>query len=193
MGLEAWFAFRLTADMTSIDPSSIEIRFASPADCEALSEIGRETFTRKFGHLYSAENLSKFLEEDHAIAAYEQQIADPAIGVWKALDTKTGRMIGYAVGARKCLLPADNMPERAGEVKRLYLRDEAQGSGLGAKMLQIMLDWILADGPCPVYLSVYKYNDGAQRFYDRFGFSKHKEYEFMVGDHADPEYIFMRP
>ena len=61
VGLEAWFAFRLTAGMTSIDPSSIEIRFASPADCEALSEIGRETFTRKFGHLYSAENLSKFL------------------------------------------------------------------------------------------------------------------------------------
>ncbi len=179
--------------MSQIDLNTIEIAFADKADAAALSEIGRYTFTKKFGHLYSDANLQMFLEDNHNVPGYEALIAHPDYGVWKAFDPVSGKIFGYAVGARKCELPADNKPDRAGEVKRLYLLDECQSSGLGRKLLDEMLDWIEADGPCPVYLSVYKYNDGAQRFYARAGFAQHKEYEFMVGEHADPEYIFLRP
>lgn len=159
----------------------------------ALSAIGQETFVRKFGHLYSEDNLNRFLEDDHGVATYQAFLDHPDYGVWKLVDVMTGNLAGYALASTRCGLPIDGDPEEAGEVKRLYVLDEYQGSGLGRDMLQVMLDWICQDRHRPIYLSVYKYNDGAQRFYARFGFSLHKEYEFMVGDHADPEYIFVRP
>lgn len=176
-------------------PMTTDILPAAPGDAGALSDIGRRTFTRKFGHLYSADNLQKFLDEDHSVLAYQSMLENEDYGVWKAVETDTGELAGYAVAARFCRLPVDkpDAEVRAAEIKRLYVLDHYQGSGLGRRMLQVILDWIETDGPRPVYLSVYKYNDGAQRFYHRFGFSFHKEYEYMVGDHADPEYIFMRP
>lgn len=41
-----------------------------------------------------------------------------------------------------------------------------------------------------IYLSVFSENQGAHRFYQRWGFSKHSEYEYMVGNHADHEFIY---
>ena len=47
----------------------MHIRNATPADVDALSELGRVTFIEAFGHLYSPEDLAAFLEDSHSPAA----------------------------------------------------------------------------------------------------------------------------
>ena len=168
----------------------IRICRAEIGDAAALSEIGAKTFSDKFAHLYDPKDLQAFLDESHCISAYEAQLTDPETGIWKAVD-ETGKLVGYSV-ASPCHLPVDDMPDGAMEIGRLYVLDGYQSLGLGRKLMDAMLAWIDRNGEAPLYLSVYKYNDGAQRFYQRYGFGLLKEYRYKVGNHYDPEYLYVR-
>ncbi len=162
------------------------IREAFEEDAETLAALGAETFTATFGHLYSRDNLEKFLNKNHTAEVYRKLTADPECGVWIAVD-EAGEAVGYAV-AGPCTLPAPDMPANSGELARLYLRKHGQGTGLGARLLETALDF-LRDRFERVYLSVYRDNTVAQRLYERYGFVKVHDYFYMVGDHADPEWI----
>jgi ribosomal protein S18 acetylase RimI-like enzyme len=165
---------------------TVTIREAFEEDAAALSALGAETFISTFGHLYSRDNLDKFLKKGHSVEVYRKLAGDPESGVWIAEDAE-GKPVGYAV-AGPCTLPAPDMPPRSGELSRLYLLRQAQGTGLGARLLETALDF-LRDRFEHVYLSVYRDNAVAQRLYQRYGFVKIHDYFYMVGDHADPEWI----
>ncbi|MDZ7628609.1 MAG: GNAT family N-acetyltransferase [Parvularculaceae bacterium] len=162
------------------------IRPATPADEEVLASLGAGTFVATFGHLYARENLEKFLEKNHSRHAYRALLEDPSYATWIA-ETETGAAVGYAV-AGPCTLPVPDMPANSGELVRLYLVDEAKGAGLGGRLLDTSLDF-LRRRFSSIYLSVYRDNLIAQRLYSRAGFVKIHDYFYMVGDHADPEYI----
>lgn len=170
--------------------SEIRICRASVPDAEALSVIGAKTFSDKFAHLYAPKDLQAFLDESHCIEAYKRHLTDPNTAIWKA-ETADHKIVGYAV-ASPCNLPVDDMPAGAMEISRLYVDEGWQSHGLGRKLMDAMLEWIDRDGAAPLYLSVYKFNDGAQRFYERYGFGLLKEYRYKVGNHYDPEYLFVR-
>ncbi len=165
---------------------TVAIRTASVDDADMLATLGAETFIATFGHLYSQANLEKFLKKGHSVEVYRQATADPESGVWIAEDSE-GKAVGYAV-AGPCTLPVPDMPANSGELARLYLLKEAHGKGLGARLLETALGF-LSDRFTHVYLSVYRDNVVAQRLYQRYGFVKIHDYFYMVGDHADPEWI----
>lgn len=167
------------------------VRRAQPRDAEALSELGGVTFTQTFGHLYNSKDLNYFLNKSHSVKAYTDILADPSFAVWIA-EADDGKKIGYSV-AGPCGLPVPNLPVNSGELVRLYLREDATGAGLGAKLLEPALDYLRAQFE-HVYLSVYAENPRAQRLYQRFGFVKIHDYFYMVGEQADPEWIMeLRP
>lgn len=166
------------------------IREARDDEATALSLIGVATFTEKFGHLYSADNLAAFNEDNHAPAIYAGLIADPASCVLVA-QTPQGALAAYAV-AGPASLPLDEPGLCDGEIKRLYVEAGHRGMGLGQVLFDRLLAWCEGQEFSGLYLSVYAYNEGAQRFYQRYGFDKIKEYEFLVGQHRDPEFIFKR-
>ena len=162
---------------------------AVPADAPALAALGARSFTETFGHLYASSDLQTFLETSHTTRIYERLIADQKSSVFKGL-TSSGELVGYASVA-PCSLPAPNMPANSGELQRLYVLADHQGARLGQRLLETALDWLDARFQCQ-YLSVYAENKCAMRLYERFGFRKVHEYFFMVGDHADPEFIMKR-
>ena len=164
-------------------------RLAIGEDAERLSRLGAETFTESFGHLYDPKDLAAFLKENHSIEDYACVLADPKWRAWIA-ETPEGEAIGYATVC-PCNLPAPDLSENAGELKRFYFRKTHQGGGLGSKMLEEIFRW--ADRTFDqFYVSVWSGNDGGIRLYERFGFVKVHEYHFMVGEQADLEFIMMR-
>lgn len=164
----------------------VSIRPARRDEAHVLAEIGASTFIDTFGHLYREEDLSAFLKKNHSRAAYDDLLADEFCSVWVAEDAE-GRAVAYAV-AGPCTLPVPDKPENAGELSRLYLAKEAQGAGLGEEMARLALAWLEARFG-RIYLSVYAENVRAQRLYERLGFVKIHDYFYMVGEHADPEWI----
>jgi ribosomal protein S18 acetylase RimI-like enzyme len=172
----------------SADPglAVIEIRRAIAADAPTLSRIGTASFIETFGHLYKEEDLLAFLAKNHAAETYQGLLVDPDFALWIA-ETSDGEAVAYCV-AGPCSLPVPDMPPKSGELARLYLLAAHKGQGLGVKMLDIALAW-LKERYDHVYLSVYYKNVRAQKLYQGRGFVKIHDYFYMVGDHADPEWI----
>lgn len=160
------------------------------ADAPALAELGAVTFVESFAYLYTPEDLAEFLERAHSPEVYTRLLQDPDIAVWLAeADAQTP--VGYAV-AGGCKLPVNELEERAGEIRQLYVRAEFHGHGLGTRLLVTALDWLVSRNRTPLYVGVWSRNDGAQRLYGRFGFRKIGEYEFAVGQQRDREFILKK-
>lgn len=151
--------------------------------------LGRETFAETFGHLYPAADLVAFLAEAHAPGLYAGWAFDPAFGLW--VGESEGALVGYAL-AGPCHLPHPDVTAACGELWRLYVRAEAQGAGLGVRLLERALDWLERPGR-RLWVGVWSENLGAQRLYARYGFSKVGDYDFSVGDIRDHEFILARP
>jgi len=167
----------------------MEIRRAVPADAAVLAELGARTFVESFGQLYSTADLQAFLDESHSVAAYATLLASPLYALWLAVEG--GEAIGYAL-AGPCGLPHADVGPGDGELKRLYVSSTAQGGGVGAKLFEQALAWLERGGPRTLWISVWSENYGAQRFYGRYGFEMAGEYEFIVGQQRDREFMYRR-
>ena len=165
------------------------IRRATPADAEALSRIGAETFSETFGHLYPPQDLAAFLETAYAVETSRRDLADPDKAVW--LVEAGGAVVGHAL-AGPCDLPHDEVTTTCGELKRLYILKAFQGGGTGSRLLAETLAWLERDGSRRLWIGVWSENFGAQRLYGRLGFEKVGEYHFIVGETRDREFILRR-
>ena len=168
---------------------STTIRRATTEDAATLAELGTATFIESFGQLYVPRDLQAFLEESHSVEAYAEVLANPHYALWVA--EKDGRAIGYAQ-AGPCGLPHEDAKPGDGELKRLYLLKSEQNGGVGRALFDQALAWLERDGPRTLWISVWSENLGAQRFYGRHGFEYAGEYEFIVGEQRDREFIYRR-
>ena len=198
------------------------IRRATPADAEALSTLARTCFTQTFGHLYAPAHLDAFLDEAYPPDVLRAELEDPNRATWLLFEDVADEgfsqpdssptnhpsapeacgdapassapqvPIGY-VTACPTHLPHPDVAPGDGEIQRLYILQEHQGSGRGTLLLNTALEWLERDGPRTLWIGVWSENYGAQRFYARHGFEIVGDYSFMVGDHADHELITRRP
>lgn len=162
------------------------IRKATAADAAALTTLARKTFCDTFGHLYSAQDLTHFLDTHYTPMLQRQEITAPDNHVMVV--EKGSELVGYAQSGR-CKLPVEDMPQNAYELQRLYLLPQAKGQGLGSALLQDALAFFRKQDAAAVYVGVWSENYHAQAFYAQHGFEKIAEYHFMVGSHSDDEWI----
>lgn len=167
------------------------LRLATPADVPALADLGQRAFIAKFGHLYSPENLSRFLKESHSAETVSSQLADPEMRI--AVIEEEGRLASFCKIVRKSSLPERTHASSPMELKQLYTDPDLIGRGHGARLMDWALTEARAWGADEMQLSVYAQNPEAQRFYRRYGLEKVADIEFWVGDHCDPEFMFAGP
>ncbi|HEY3812640.1 MAG TPA: GNAT family N-acetyltransferase [Caulobacteraceae bacterium] len=166
------------------------IRQAGPDDAPLLSKLARETFVETFGHLYPEADLNAFLQASYEVETLRGEIAKPR-QQWLIAEDEGGEPVGYAQ-AGPCALPHADVSDAHGELKRIYIRRSAQGTGLGRDLMDRSLAYIAATFEGPVWIGVWSENHKAQRLYERYGFSKAGSYEFAVGSVRDDEFILMR-
>lgn len=167
----------------------MQLRRATPADAAMLSSLASRTFTETFGHLYPPQDLAAFLAESYAVERQRTILAHPGYAVWLA--EEDGVAVGHAA-AGPCGLPHPEVAAGDGELKRLYMLRSHQSAGHGTRLMDAALEWLLRDGPRRLWVGVWSENHGAQRFYQRHGFSKVGEYLFPVGAQHDLEFILRR-
>jgi ribosomal protein S18 acetylase RimI-like enzyme len=164
------------------------IRTAGPEDAAVLAALGRDTFVDTFAHLYPPQDLAAFLAQSYTPEAFDVFLGRPDQAMWIA--ETGGEAIGYA-HAGACALPHPDVTHDCRELKRLYVRKGGQGGGLGGRLIAEALGWMAAPGRS-LWIGVWSENHGAQRFYARHGFEKVGEYEFIVGETRDREFILRR-
>ena len=153
-------------------------------DLPAIDRLYRTCFIDTFGPLYSPQDLAMFLAQ-FTPEAWAAEYADPRYAF--RLAERDGAPAGYAkLGPVK--LPVDPAGEGA-ELHQLYLLGSAHGSGLGAELMDWVIDTVCQRGAGELFLSVFTENHRAQRFYRRYGFELVGPYHFMVGTQADEDVI----
>ena len=166
--------------------SRFTYRDAAAADAEALAAFARETWLATFGQLpYPPDDLRAYLEKNYAAEIQRAEIADPDTRYRLALDGDG--IAGY------CMMGTLAMPvgdDNGLELHRLYMHERAKGAGAADALMLDCIAWARAKGARALYLSVWENNLRAQRFYRRFGFQDHGEWEFMVGNTADRDLIW---
>lgn len=163
-------------------------RSAVAGDVAALSALGRESFVHKFGHMYRPEDLAAFLEETHSPEAIAEEMANPER--LYCLAEIDDALAGYCKLAIPSSLTEHSDAKRPIEIKQLYTAPGLTGRGIGA----MLMDWAMAEarayGADEIQLSVWSGNEGAQRFYARYGFAKTADITFWVGEQCDEEFLF---
>jgi ribosomal protein S18 acetylase RimI-like enzyme len=165
------------------------LRRATEADAPRLARIGAATFIETFGHLYPAEDLQRFIASNYSEEAARRTLADPVQAAW--LLELDGEPIGHAL-AGPCSLPHPEVRDGDGELKRLYVLRAHHNGGKGARVFDEVLHWLERDGPRTLWIGVWSENLGAQRFYARYGFERVGDYDFVVGNIRDHEFILRR-
>ena len=168
--------------------AALSVRPATAADVPALAALGRDSFVAKFGDLYRPEDLAAFLNQSHAEPVVAAQVADPQMRV--VLAERDGAPAGYCKLWLECAWPEHARGAKAVELVQIYTAPGASGGGIGSALM----DWALAEarafGADEIQLSVWSGNEGAQRFYERYGFDKVADIDFWVGQQRDDEYLF---
>jgi len=171
-----------------------EFRHARSADVEALAELKRttfrETFLDGFGIPYPPTDLAAFEDECYGVAKIAAELADPTHMTWVMGDGLTGALVAYAhVGP--CKLPHPEASTADLELYQFYVRAEVQGSGIGRRLLDLVLGSERArNGSC--WLGVWSGNTKAQTIYGARGFAPVGTYKFRVGTWFDEEIIMRR-
>ena len=163
---------------------TIALRDVTVDDAELVCDLFSTSFRATFAHLYAAEDLALFMSEVTP-DAFVREIADPEFRLQLA------EVDGVAAGFAKVAPPGlpGFTPAATRELRQLYVLDRFMGAGVGPALM----DWVIADatawGARHLQLSVYVDNVRARRFYEKRGFRVIGPYKFMVGNHADEDFI----
>ncbi|GAB6194773.1 N-acetyltransferase family protein [Lysobacter xanthus] len=167
------------------------IRRARPEDAARLSGLMRRLFLEAYGDCSTPGNVVACMDAAFSPARQAVELADPHRACWVA--EAGDHWLGYAQG-RFDPPPAEGCAfVRPAQLHRLYLAREAQGSGLGARLLATVRDEARRRGADGLWLSVWQRAPGPISFYQRLGFRIVGRAVFEVGDDPLEDWIMAAP
>lgn len=160
-------------------------------EAAALAALGRRTFCDTFAHLYAAADLKLFLEEVFSAEAVAAELSHPERHY--LLAEEDGSLIGYCKIGKGTTLDYESSNNIILELKQLYIGADHHGKGVAPHMMEWVIDRAVAYNADEIILSVYSDNPRAQAFYKKYGFAHAADTIFMVGNHADHEFLYVKP
>ncbi|TAI48818.1 GNAT family N-acetyltransferase [Flagellimonas allohymeniacidonis] len=156
-----------------------EIRLANKEDASSIALLGRITFTETFGNLFTdREGLKNYLDTTFSVDKIEQSLQKENNAYWIALVDRLP--VGYA--KLKLHSPSDFVPsEKAGQLQKIYVLKDFLSMKIGKRLQDVLLKKAKASGCELIWLSVYKGNQRAIRFYEKNNFKTVGEHQFNIG------------
>jgi diamine N-acetyltransferase len=165
------------------------IRQAEKSDARALSELAIATYSAAFGQSFSPDDLDAHLRENLSEECFERFLGEDVF----LLAAIEERVVGFVqFGAVTMPVEAASRTDR--ELRRLYVHADVQGRGIGTALMTAALAHPQLAGARSIYLDVWERNEGAQRFYRRYGFAAIGTRAFAVASGAatDRDVIMVR-
>jgi ribosomal protein S18 acetylase RimI-like enzyme len=143
----------------------MQIRTASAADAEAITDVHIASMREAYRGLFAAEELARIDARDRADRWRDHLAGGSSTTL---LAERDGRPTGFvSFGACR---DEDISPGPVGEVMAIYVRPDAWGLGIGAALLREALARLGGGGSSEVVLWVIEENRRAVGFYERHGF-----------------------
>ena len=162
-------------------PEGVSIRAAQSADAASLAEFARLTYTQAFGHSFRPDDLAAHLERSLTLREVERFVAEDCVLIALA----GGQIVGYVQFGDASAIPPEMQSDSAQELRRLYVDPAMQRRGVGASLMDAALAHRSMKRAARIFLEVWEHNDGAQRFYARYGFKVVGVRAFAVASGAE--------
>lgn len=148
---------------------------------EALSNLAQRIYKQHYTYLWSPENLVSYLHEVYSPAFFAHCLQDPNYAIFWA---KEEIPLGYVMLKKKQPLPTK---QPASYLHRIYLAEEAQGLGIGKKLMGLAETEAQKAGNTSIWLHAMKSGRAAIQFYEYMGFCKNGEEVFDMIPLKTPE------
>ncbi|RYZ28671.1 MAG: GNAT family N-acetyltransferase [Chitinophagaceae bacterium] len=168
---------------------NLSIRLATKDDAVLIADISRKTFYDTFAADNSKEDMDKFLSEQFTRGRLILEVgAEENIFLLAYID---GAVAGY-VKLREGKQPVEIKAEQALEIARLYVLEEFIGHKVGAALMKESIAIAKEKGKELMWLGVWEKNQRAIDFYQRWGFEKFSECDFLLGDDVQRDWLMKK-
>jgi ribosomal protein S18 acetylase RimI-like enzyme len=168
---------------------SLSIRQATTADAELIADLSQTTFYETFAASNTKENMDKFLSEQFTKSRLLQEVEQPGLQFFIAYNDD--EVAGYLK------LRDGQQPHTLGfvktlEIARLYAMKTMIGKGVGALLMQKSIDIAKEKNKQSIWLGVWEKNQRAINFYQKWGFKKFSEQDFVLGNDVQRDWLMMK-
>jgi ribosomal protein S18 acetylase RimI-like enzyme len=169
-----------------------QIRPATAADAQQLTELAARTFYDAFADMNTPENIKAYMSKAFTVEQLTIELSDPRARflIAEAVEAN-GAMVGYVkllVGEVPSCISGQNPIE----LSRLYVDKKYLGSGIGNDLLQASFDEARSLGHRSIYLGVWEHNHRAQSFYFRWNFRVAGNHIFQMGNDSQMDWLMER-
>ena len=172
-------------------PPPLTIRLATPPDAESIRHIGSTVFAATFGHSLSAEDLNAYLDEAYSLQSVVDDIANPAKTVVVACDLKD-EVLGFATLTEGTIEECIRDVPAPVELQRLYVDSKAHGRGVGGRLMRSVEGIAREKGFKTSWLGVWEFNYKAQKVYEKLGYVKAGDHDFVMGKEVQTDWILIK-
>ncbi|RYY62500.1 MAG: GNAT family N-acetyltransferase [Chitinophagaceae bacterium] len=167
----------------------IHVKKAGPPEAALIADLSRSTFHDTFAPVNTKENMDKFMREKFSSQMLIDEVSEPGNHFFIAWEGTTP--VGYS-RVRENNNPPGLEGRETIEIARIYAIREAIGKGVGKELMQAAIDLGRSLGKEVVWLGVWEHNLPAIAFYEKWGFERFSDHEFILGDDVQTDWLLRR-
>ena len=167
--------------------NTITIRYAVPADAELIADMSRTSFNETFAKDNTKEDMDIFMSEQFSKEELMKEV-ELSEGIFM-LAYIDGEPVGYA----RLRVKNNLAHEQAIEIARIYALDKAIGKGVGKALMLECISKANELQMKSIWLGVWEKNERALAFYERWGFERFGEHQFLLGTDLQTDWLLKKP
>lgn len=169
--------------------ATTKIRQLTLADAVALQKLSVATYRDTFAAQNTAANMTAFLTTAYNLPKLEKELQTPGSRFY--FIENAGQPLGYL---KLNVDPAqsEKMGPDSLEIERIYISPTQKHQGLGSQFLQFAIDIAKTDGKNLIWLGVWEHNEPAKRFYEKWGFERFSQHDFVMGTDTQTDFLMKK-
>jgi ribosomal protein S18 acetylase RimI-like enzyme len=165
------------------------VRLATEADAELIADISRQTFYDTFVSHNTKENMDKFMTSQFSKERLMSELDDVENIFFLAY--VDDQLAGYAkLRDSRNPEPLQNVP--AMEIMRIYSTTAMIGKGIGKLLMETSIAEAIKRKKEILWLGVWEKNQRAIDFYNKWGFEKFGEHNFILGNDIQTDWLMKK-
>ncbi len=165
------------------------VRLATEADAELIADISRQTFYDTFVSHNTKENMDKFMTSQFSKERLMSELNDVENIFF--LTYVNDQLAGYAK-LRDSRNPEQLQNVPAIEIMRIYSTTAMIGKGIGKLLMETSIAEAIKRKKEILWLGVWEKNQRAIDFYNKWGFEKFGEHNFILGNDVQTDWLMKK-